>query len=98
MALVVKTSPANAGDMRRGFSPWIGKIPWRRKWQLTPRELPGESHEERSLAGYSPEGRKELDTTERQGAHMPPVAVGWSQQPLRFYLCVLNPSVVFDCL
>ena len=28
--------PANAGDMRRGFSPWVRKIPWRRTWQLTP--------------------------------------------------------------
>ena len=34
------------------FDPWIGKIPWRRKWQPTPVFLPGESHEQRSLAGY----------------------------------------------
>ena len=39
---------------RWGFSPWIGKIPWRRKWQPTPVFLPGESHGQRSLAGYSP--------------------------------------------
>ena len=45
--------------------PWVGKIPWRRKWQPTPVFLPGESHGQRSLAGYSPRGRKELDTTER---------------------------------
>ena len=37
---------------------------WRRKWQPTPLFLPGESHGERSLVGYSPWGRKELDTTE----------------------------------
>ena len=39
--------------------------PWRRKWQPTPVLLPGESHGGRSLVGYSPRGRKELDTTER---------------------------------
>ena len=33
---------------------WIRTIPWRREWQLTPGFLPGESHEQRSLMGYSP--------------------------------------------
>ena len=37
---------------------------WRRKWQPTPVFLPGESHGQRSLVGYSPRGRKESDTTE----------------------------------
>ena len=44
---------------------WVGKIPWRRKWQPTPVLLPEKSHGRKSLAGYSPWGRKELDTTER---------------------------------
>ena len=44
--------------------PWLGKIPWRRKWQPTPVLLPGESHGGKSLVGYSPRGRKESDTTE----------------------------------
>ena len=39
--------------------------PWRRKWQPTPVFLPGEPHGQRSLVGYSPWGRKELDMTER---------------------------------
>ena len=39
---------------RPGFSSWVGKIPWWRKWQPTPVSLPGESHGQRSLAGYSP--------------------------------------------
>ena len=43
---------------------WVGKIPWRRKWQPTPVFLPGESHGQRSLEGYSPQGHKESDTTE----------------------------------
>ena len=50
---------------RHGFDPWVGKIPWRRKWQPTPVFLPGESHGRRGLAGYSPWGRKESDMTER---------------------------------
>ena len=50
---------------RPGFDPWVGKIPWRRKWQPTPVLFPGKSHGRRSLVGYSPWGRKESDTTER---------------------------------
>ena len=50
--------------LRSGFSLWVRKIPWRRKWQPTPVFLPGKSHGQRSLVGYSPWGRKELDTTE----------------------------------
>ena len=45
------------------FHPWIRKIPWRRKWQPTPVFLPGKSHGQRNLAGYSPWDYKELDTT-----------------------------------
>ena len=48
---------------RTRFNPWVGKI-WRRKWQPTPVFLPGNSHGQRSLVGYSPRGPKELDTTE----------------------------------
>ena len=44
--------------------PWVRKISWRRAWQSTPVFLPGESHGQRNLVGYSPRGRKELDTTE----------------------------------
>ena len=50
---------------RRRFSPWVGKIPWRRKWQSIPVLLPGKSHGQRSVVGYSPWGRKESDMTER---------------------------------
>ena len=59
MVLVVKNPPANAKDIKsHGFHPWVGKIPWRRAWQPTPVFLPGESHGQRSLAGYSPWGPK----------------------------------------
>ena len=45
-------------------NPWVGKILWRRKWQPTPVFLPGESHGQRSLVGYSPQGHREPDMTE----------------------------------
>ena len=50
---------------RLGFDPWVGKILWRRAWQPTPVFLPGESHGQRSLVGYSSWCLKELDRTER---------------------------------
>ena len=63
MALMVKNPLANAGDIRDvGSIP--EKVPWRRKWQPTPVFLPGESHGQRSLAGYHPWGHKESDRTE----------------------------------
>ena len=52
-----KESACNAGDP--GSIP-LGKIPWRRKWKPTPVFLPEESHGQRSLAGYSPWGHKEM--------------------------------------
>ena len=51
--------------MGLGLDPWVGKTPWRRKWQHTPLFLPGEFHGQRSLASYSPWGHKESDTTEQ---------------------------------
>ena len=50
---------------RPGFDSWVWKIPWRRAWQPTQVFLPGESHGQRSLTGYSPWGHKKSDTTER---------------------------------
>ena len=61
---VIKNPPAVQEICRRcRFNPWVGKVPWRRKWQPAPVFLPGKSHGQRSLAGYSPWGRTELDTT-----------------------------------
>ena len=47
---MVKNMPANAGDKRFRFYPWVGKIPWRKNWQSTLVFLFGESHGQRSLA------------------------------------------------
>ena len=61
-----KESPSQ--HRRRGFNPWVRKIPQRRKWQPNPVFLPGGSYGQRSLAGYSPWGHKELHTlNNRQG-------------------------------
>ena len=56
-------------DRRPGLDPWVRKIPWRRKWQPGPVLSPGEYHGQRSLAGYSLGGRKELDATEWLSTH-----------------------------
>ena len=66
VGLEVKGPPANAGDMGdSGSIPGLGrKIPWRRAQQPTSVFLPGGSRGPRSLAGYSPWGRKESDVTE----------------------------------
>ena len=66
---------------RPGFDPWVREIPWRRKWWPTSVFLPGESHAQRSLVGYSPWGHKGSDTT------------GWltlSQQPILHLKSVLS--------
>ena len=57
----VKSPAASAGDAR--FNPWVGKIPWRRKWQASLVSLPGKSHGQRSIAGYSPEGSQRIRLT-----------------------------------
>ena len=49
---------------RCGFDPWVGKTPWRSKWQPTPVFLPGKSNGQRNLEGYSLWDHKELDMTE----------------------------------
>ena len=50
--LVVKNRPANAGDMRHRFSPWVGKVSWKRAWQPTPVFLPRAFHGPRNQVGY----------------------------------------------
>ena len=65
VVLGVKNPTANTGDIRdAGSIAGSGISPWRRAWQTTPVFLPGESHEQRNLVGYSPQGHKESDMTE----------------------------------
>ena len=68
VTLVVKNSPANAGDVRdTGSVPGSGRSPG--VGTPTPVFLPGEPHGQRSLGGYSPWGRTESDTAERRSKH-----------------------------
>ena len=60
-------SVCNVGDP--GFKTWVRKIPWRRAWQPTPVFLPGESHGQRSLEGYSLRGCKESTRLSDQAQH-----------------------------
>jgi len=62
---MVKNPLANAGDLRdTNSNPCVRKMPWRQAKQPAPIFLPGESHGQRSLVGYSPWGCKVLDMTE----------------------------------
>ena len=58
-----KESSCNAGDL--GLIPGLGRSSGEREWLLTPIFLPKKSQRQRSLAGYSLWGCKELDTTEQ---------------------------------
>ena len=65
-----KESACSAGVARdTGSIPGSGRFPWRSAWQPTPVFLSGESHGQRSLAGYSPWGCKESDTAEQLSMH-----------------------------
>ena len=71
--------------------PWVGKIPWRRAWRPTPVFLPGESHGQRSLVGYSPWGCRESDTTELLHCHFSLLCIGKGNgNPLQCS-CLENP-------
>ena len=81
---------------RRGFDPWVGKIPWRRKWQPTPVFLPGKSYGQGSLAGYSPWGCTDSDMTEQLTLSLfflfP--SVYWIPSLCQALFCVLSVQVV----
>ena len=73
---------------RHRFDPWVRKISWRRAWQPTSVFLPGETHGQRSLAGYSTWGHKELDTTEEWLSMLQGDALGF---PGKAKLCLKKP-------
>ena len=79
------------------FNPWVRKIPWRRKWQHTPVFVPGKSHGQRSLAGYSPWGRREPDVTERTARVFTQASGHWCS-PSHLTLRAFLLSVVFQSL
>ena len=101
--LTSKESTCNAGATcrRRGFHPWVRKIPWRRKWQPTPVFLPGKFHGQRRLAGCGPQGHRRaghiLETQQQQtdgaGAGSARGARGISPPP--GHLCVISVGLVW---
>ena len=66
---VAQTESVHLQRRRPWFDPWVGKIPWRRKWQPTPVLVWKMPWTERSLVGYSPWGHKDSDTSERLHFH-----------------------------
>ena len=62
---MVKNLP---GKQETRVGSWVGKIPWRRKWQPTPVFWLRKSDGQRTLLGYNPWGHTELVTTEHTGA------------------------------
>ena len=70
--------PANAGDMRRRFNPWVREIPLEQEMSTTPVFLPEKSHGQRSLAGYSPHSRKESDMMEKLSTHSTHTCITYS--------------------
>ena len=86
MVLVVKDLPTNVGDIRdSGSIPGLGRSPGARKCQPTPVFLPGDSHGQRNLAGYSLWGCKESEVTEHSTA----------QLQLQKHLSLTTQSILF---
>ena len=67
------------------------QLSWRRQWQPTPVLLPGKSHGQRSLEGYSPWGREELDTTEWLLSHFSLSCIGEGNGNPFLCSCLENP-------
>ena len=73
------------------YTQWNCWVIWRRQWQPTPILLPRKSQGQRSLVGYSPWGREELDTTERLPFHFSLSCIGEGNgNPLQCS-CLENP-------
>ena len=62
---MLKNAPVDAGDMRHRFDPWARKMPWSRHSNPLPGFLPGESHGQRRLVGYTAWGHTKSDMTEQ---------------------------------
>ena len=85
---MVRNPPACRRHKRHGFDPWVGKIPWSRKWQPALVFLSGKFQRQRCLTGYSPQGCKEKDVTKHTHTHT----------QLYLYLCVcVSHSVMSIC-
>ena len=96
VGLVVKKPACQCRRCKKhGFNPWVGKIPRRRAWKSTPIFLPGESHGQKSLTGYSPQGCKELDPTEAPSLSLSNFSL---QIFIPFLVFFLTPSVTLSSM
>ena len=79
---------------RYGLHPWVGKIPWRRRWQPTPEFFPGKAHGRRSLAGYRVWGckrvRHNLATKQQQQQSKYLIDELWSKPTIPLLLLLLS--------
>ena len=90
---MVKNLPAMREPQGTQFNPLVGKIPWRRACHLTPAFLPGRSHEQRNLVGYSQWNHKEADMTKHPPAPYPTIPGTHTNKPtLRYVLGTLRSS------
>ena len=80
--------------MQETWVRFLDRIPWRRKWQSTPALLPGKSHGQRSLVGYSPWGHKESDKTEQRYFHF----TKWIRWSLFTWFASVLPLLAFQQL
>ena len=97
-AVVKKNLPANK---RHRFDPWVRKIPWRRKWQPTPVFLPGKSHGQRSLAGYTVHGVTKNQTQLSEHKQAPRIwktKQFWVLFLLEFFMPQKSPLSISLCL
>ena len=69
--------------MQEAQEAWVWKMPWSREWHPTPVFLPGKFHGQRGLAGHSPKGHKESDTTEQLNTSTSVLAwrIPWTEEP-----------------
>ena len=85
---------------RPRFNGWVEETSWRRKWRPTPIFLPGKTHGQRSLAGYSPQGHKELDNLATKPSLLPAAwrlsSVLWSQ-PVH-HCCLITSGLMVSAL
>ena len=102
VAQTVKNLPAM---QETRFHPRVQKTSWRREWQPSPVFLPGEFCEQRSLEGYSLQGRKEADSTEQltffsSALHLFVSSSTLFLQPLIFITvsCVFHPMNILQIL
>ena len=87
-----KLSCCKRGELSKNilFSQEFGRR-WRRQWHLTLALLPGKSHGQRSLVGFSPWGCEESDTTERLDFHFSLSCIGEGNGNALQCSCLENP-------